>query len=140
MGKRLAFGHCGNRGSFDIFTAPIERDPNRGGGAFGVRLGKVELFLGTPFAELYAAFSPGWAGFSQIGVTDLPLTATFSAAMLLALPWIAAGGTRPLPLTAGLLGLAVLAKGLAPLVLALPLLLRVRGRSQPKRLPRAGAG
>jgi hypothetical protein len=44
----------------------------------------------------------------------------------------AAGDTRPLPLTAVLLGLALLAKGLVPLVLALPLLFRVRGRSQPK--------
>ena len=72
--------------------------------------------------------SAGWAGFSQVGVTDLPLTATFSAAMLLALPWIAKGDTRPLPLTAALLGLAVLAKGLVPLVLAVPLLMRGRLR------------
>jgi serine/threonine-protein kinase len=55
-GKRLAFGTTGNGGSYDIFTAPVESDPARGGS--GVRLGKAELFLGTPFTELYPAFSP----------------------------------------------------------------------------------
>lgn len=70
----------------------------------------------------------GWIGFSQIGVTDLLLTATFSGGMLLALPWIAKRDTRPLPATSALLGLAVLAKGLVPLVLALPLVWRGRIR------------
>jgi serine/threonine-protein kinase len=50
-GKRLAFHQAG-----DIFTAPVESDPARG--AAGVRLGKPELFLGTPFQEAYPAFSP----------------------------------------------------------------------------------
>ena len=70
----------------------------------------------------------GWVGFSVVGVTDLPLTATFAAAMLLALPWIAKGDKRRLPWVAALIGLAVLAKGLVPLVLALPLLMRGRIR------------
>jgi 4-amino-4-deoxy-L-arabinose transferase-like glycosyltransferase len=64
-----------------------------------------------------------WIGYSQVGVTDIPMTVCFSAAMLLALPWIARQDTRFLPLAAALLGLAVLAKGLGPVVLALPLLL-----------------
>jgi len=52
-GKRLAF--CiGNVGTFDIFTAPFETDPASG----RVRLGKAELFLGTPFNETSPAFSP----------------------------------------------------------------------------------
>jgi Tol biopolymer transport system component len=55
-GKRLAFSQNGNGGSQDLFTAPLEADPARGGS--GVRLGKEELFLGTPFQELYPAFSP----------------------------------------------------------------------------------
>jgi 4-amino-4-deoxy-L-arabinose transferase-like glycosyltransferase len=79
-------------------------------------------------ATLILGTSAGWVGFSQVGVTDLPLSATFSAAMLLALPWIARGDSRPLPAVAALLGLAVLAKGLVPLVLALPLLMRGRIR------------
>jgi len=65
-----------------------------------------------------------WIGFSQVGAPDLPLTATFSVAMLLALPWIARGDARWLPAAAALLGLAVLAKGLVPLVLATPIVLR----------------
>src|SRR5439155_24574460 len=55
-GKRLALAANGNGGSFDIFTALIESDPGRD--TLGVRLGKPELFLGTPFDEGYSAFSP----------------------------------------------------------------------------------
>ena len=55
-GKRLALFHPGNGGSQDIFTMPVEVDPGRG--ALGVRLGKAELFLGTPFLEADPAFSP----------------------------------------------------------------------------------
>jgi 4-amino-4-deoxy-L-arabinose transferase-like glycosyltransferase len=80
------------------------------------------------FATLILSTSAGWIGFSQIGVTDLPLTATYSAAMLLALPWIARGDGRWLPAVSAALALAVLSKGLVPLVLALPLLMRGRIR------------
>jgi 4-amino-4-deoxy-L-arabinose transferase-like glycosyltransferase len=73
------------------------------------------------YAVLILATSFGWLGFSQVGVTDLPMTAAFSTAMLLALPWASKGDTRPLPLASALLGLAVLAKGLVPVVLAVPL-------------------
>jgi serine/threonine-protein kinase len=55
-GKRLAFSQAGNSGSQDIFTAPVEADPARG--ALGVRLGKAELFVGTPFTDVFPAFSP----------------------------------------------------------------------------------
>jgi WD40 repeat protein len=51
-GKRLAFFQTGNGGSYDIFTVPIEGDPGH------PKLGKAELFLGTPFIEAYPAFSP----------------------------------------------------------------------------------
>jgi Tol biopolymer transport system component/predicted Ser/Thr protein kinase len=51
-GKRLALAAKPNGGSFDIFTAPIESDPGN------MRLGKPELFLGTPFDEGDPAFSP----------------------------------------------------------------------------------
>jgi 4-amino-4-deoxy-L-arabinose transferase-like glycosyltransferase len=63
-----------------------------------------------------------WIGYSQVGVTDLPLTATFSAAMLLCLPWVARRDGRFLPAAGALLGLAALAKGLVPLALAAPLI------------------
>ena len=80
------------------------------------------------YATLILATSVGWFGFSQIAVVDLPLTATFSAAMLLALPWIARGDSRWLPGVTAALGLAVLAKGLVPLVLAVPLVMPGRFR------------
>jgi serine/threonine-protein kinase len=54
-GKRLATTIL-NPGSLDIVTIPVEADPRPG--AFGVRLGKAELFLGTPFNESNPAFSP----------------------------------------------------------------------------------
>lgn len=79
-------------------------------------------------AALILGTCAGWVAFSQIAVPDLPLAATFSAAMLLSLPWIAKGDTRLLPAASALLGLAVIAKGLVPLVLALPLLMRGRFR------------
>jgi Tol biopolymer transport system component len=50
-GKRLAFSQAGNR-SADIFTAPVEGDSAH------LKLGKPELFLGTPFVEFFPAFSP----------------------------------------------------------------------------------
>jgi 4-amino-4-deoxy-L-arabinose transferase-like glycosyltransferase len=80
------------------------------------------------YATLILGTSLGWVGFSQIGVTDLPMTAAFAAAMLLALRWIAKGDARLLPAVSALLAVAVLAKGLVPLVLALPLVLRGRLR------------
>ena len=45
------------------------------------------------------------------------MSAAFSAAMLLSLGWLERGERRWLPLAAALLGVAVLAKGLVPLVL-----------------------
>ncbi len=50
--KRLAFFSSGNEASMDLFTAPIGGDPAQ------PKLGKPELFLGTPFEEAYPAFSP----------------------------------------------------------------------------------
>ncbi|HJT86193.1 MAG TPA: glycosyltransferase family 39 protein [Bryobacteraceae bacterium] len=72
------------------------------------------------FATLILGTCAGYWGASQLAVPDLPLTATFSAAMLLALPWIGKRETRWLPVAAILLGLAVLAKSLAALALAVP--------------------
>jgi 4-amino-4-deoxy-L-arabinose transferase-like glycosyltransferase len=72
-------------------------------------------------ATLILGTSAAWLGCSFIGTTDLPMAAAFSAAMLLSLDWIETGARRRLPLAAALLGAAVLAKGLTPLVLTLPL-------------------
>ena len=75
-----------------------------------------------------------WLGYSQVGVTDLPLAATFSAAMLLCLPWVGREDPRYLPAAAAMLGLATLAKGLVAVVLALPLLWWMRSRRPPARV------
>jgi len=72
-------------------------------------------------ATLILATSAEWIGFSQVGATDLPMAAAFTAAILLALPWTARGETRGLTAAGALLGVAVLAKGLVPLALAAPL-------------------
>ncbi len=91
------------------------------------------------FGCLILGTSAAWLGFSQVGVTDLPLTVFYAAAMLLALPWVARGETRFLPWAAASLGAAVLAKSLVPVVLATPLGLAFferRGRVRDLRRPR----
>ena len=80
------------------------------------------------FAALILATSGEWLLYSQVGVTDLPMSATFAAAMLLAIPWISRGDQKWLPWSGAMFGLAILAKGLVPVALALPLLLGVRNR------------
>lgn len=72
------------------------------------------------YATAMLATSAGWLTYSHVAVTDLPLAAFFSAAVLLVLPWIARGEVRTLPGAAACLGLAALAKGLVPIVLFLP--------------------
>ena len=74
------------------------------------------------FAVLILGTCGEWLGYCQVAVTDVPLTVTFSAAMLLLLPWIARRETRYLPAAGALMGLAVLAKGLVPLALAAPVI------------------
>jgi 4-amino-4-deoxy-L-arabinose transferase-like glycosyltransferase len=74
------------------------------------------------YATTILCTSVGWIVCSQVAVPDLPLTATYSAAMLLALPWVMRRDARLLPAATFCLGLAVLAKGLVPLVLVTPLL------------------
>lgn len=64
------------------------------------------------YAAVFLSTSVGWLAFSRVAVTDLPLSACFAASMLLASTNPVAAGT--------FLGLAVLAKGLVPLVLFLP--------------------
>ncbi len=82
--------------------------------------------LAASMATWILGTGAAWVGFGYAGVTDIPLAATFSAAMLLALPWIGRGDRRWLPLAAAFLGLAVLAKYAVAAVLAAPLALRWR--------------
>jgi 4-amino-4-deoxy-L-arabinose transferase-like glycosyltransferase len=68
------------------------------------------------------AASAGWLAYSHVAVTDLPLAAFFSAAVMLSMPWIARRERNLLPAAAAFLGLATMAKQLVPLVLFLPVL------------------
>lgn len=78
---------------------------------------------GAAFASsVILATAVGWLGFSHAAVTDLPLTVFFSAGMLFAMPWALHGDRRWLAAAAACFGMASLAKGLVPLVLAAPLL------------------
>src|SRR5579883_2732778 len=66
-----------------------------------------EFGCGTAsLASIVLGTTAAWIGFSQVGVTDLPLTAAFSTAMLLALPWIAKRDTGRLPAAAAAMGAA----------------------------------
>jgi 4-amino-4-deoxy-L-arabinose transferase-like glycosyltransferase len=73
-------------------------------------------------AVVFLSTSIGWLAFSQAAVTDLPLAVTAALAMLLLLDLVPdrVPGIGRLCAVAFCLALAVLAKGLVPLVLALP--------------------
>jgi 4-amino-4-deoxy-L-arabinose transferase-like glycosyltransferase len=78
--------------------------------------------------------SAGWAAFSFAAVTDLPMSAALNASMLIALFGPAAvrsrehSNVRHGVLAGVLLGLAVLAKGLVPMVLIAPAFAVARGK------------
>ncbi|MBV9613036.1 MAG: phospholipid carrier-dependent glycosyltransferase [Acidobacteriaceae bacterium] len=78
-------------------------------------------------ATALLATSAGWLAYSELALTDLPLSAFFALAVLLALPLLRdSPQTRRLTTRFALigvcLGIASLAKGLVPFVLALPFL------------------
>jgi 4-amino-4-deoxy-L-arabinose transferase-like glycosyltransferase len=72
------------------------------------------------FSTIILGTSAGWLTYSYAAVTDLPMSVFFSAAMLSGMAWLRTGAKRSLILAAGLLGVAVLAKGFVPLALAIP--------------------
>ena len=80
------------------------------------------------FAAALLATCAGWFAFSQVGVTDLPMSAAFATSLLLAIRWLDSGSPRVLAASGVLLGIASLGKGLVPLVLALPLIWVARRR------------
>jgi 4-amino-4-deoxy-L-arabinose transferase-like glycosyltransferase len=77
-------------------------------------------------ATAILATTGGWLAYSHVAVTDIPLAVFFSAAVLYALPLKETPQLTPQPANrvaaAIALGLAVLAKGLPPIVLFLPIL------------------
>lgn len=101
-------------------------------------LRKLEGAAIATAASLILATSAGWMAFSMIAATDLPLAAAFNAALLCGLLRLQGGGLSLAAAAGALLGLAVLAKGLVPLVLALPMLWWAR-RDRPGLLAAASA-
>lgn len=85
------------------------------------------------------ATSAGWVTYSQIGVTDLPLSVTFAVALLLGLLWLESNSRVTLAWAGFFFGLAVLAKGLVPLVLVTPFLWFARQRWKELLIPAAVA-
>lgn len=71
-------------------------------------------------STLLLATSAGWLVYGQIAVTDAPLAAFFSLFVLLALRARRMGDRAAWLLAGACLGLAMLAKGLVPVALALP--------------------
>ena len=69
------------------------------------------------YATAILATTAGWLAYSHVAVTDLPVSAFFSMAVLLSL-----GRSPNRAATAFALGLAVLAKGVPPVILFVPIL------------------
>jgi 4-amino-4-deoxy-L-arabinose transferase-like glycosyltransferase len=77
------------------------------------------------YSTTILATSAGWLVYSHVAVTDLPMSAALAAAMLAI---FSAPPLRSFLLAGIFLGLAVLAKGLVPLVLFIPALWFLRHR------------
>lgn len=95
------------------------------------------LFLRREFGPTEALYatavlggSAGWLAYSFVAVPDVPMSVFFCSALFLTFEWVAGGsGSAVRALIVGaLLGLAVLAKGLVPLVLFVPVLWPMRRR------------
>jgi 4-amino-4-deoxy-L-arabinose transferase-like glycosyltransferase len=80
------------------------------------------------YATTILATSAGWLAYSHVAITDLPMSAAFAAAML-SIGFSELRASASQSIAAGvLLGLAILAKGLVPLVLFIPALWFLRRR------------
>ncbi|HVN64142.1 MAG TPA: glycosyltransferase family 39 protein [Candidatus Binataceae bacterium] len=90
---------------------------------FFLALRRAVGLTAASYATAILATCAGWLAYSRVAVTDLPMSAAFAAAMLVVLNGPLRGGVTSVTpaLIAGiLLGFAVLAKGLVPIVLFLP--------------------
>jgi len=80
-----------------------------------------ETFVGLPKGQMgNSEVGHMNLGAGRVAVPDLPMSAFFSASMLSGMIWLGSGRTRWLTAAAASLGFAMLAKGLVPLVLAIP--------------------
>jgi 4-amino-4-deoxy-L-arabinose transferase-like glycosyltransferase len=90
---------------------------------FWLRLRQLFDEVVANFATAILATAAGWLAYSHVAVTDLPVAAFFSAAVLFSLPRQDGNGQPRRVAAAIALGLAVLAKSAPPLVLFLPILI-----------------
>jgi 4-amino-4-deoxy-L-arabinose transferase-like glycosyltransferase len=95
-------------------------------GCFWLRLRRVFDDRIAGFATLILATTGGWLAYSHVAVTDVPLAAFFSMAVLYSLPPNERGVEPNRVAAAILLALAVLAKSIPPLILFLPVLVMDR--------------
>lgn len=95
---------------------------------FGVYLRRWLSERQAFLAACILATSAGWIAYSNVAVTDVPLSICFAAAMLVSLRWIEEGRARDSIIAGVLFGLAILAKALVPAALAVPLIWFARHR------------
>lgn len=72
------------------------------------------------YSTIVLATSAGWIVYGQLALTDLPMSAWLAISLLLLMPWWRRGEMHTLWWAGAAMGMAVLAKGLVPLVVALP--------------------
>ncbi len=93
---------------------------------WGWLLARIESPSLALAATAILATTAGWPVLSMVAVTDLPLAATFTLALGFGVLAVHRSSLRPAILAGVFLGLAILAKGLVPLVLLLPFLFWAR--------------
>jgi 4-amino-4-deoxy-L-arabinose transferase-like glycosyltransferase len=91
-------------------------------------LKKLDREAEAPVAAVLLAASAGWMAVGNVAATDMPLAASFNAAVLSALLWLKTERSRWAIAAGAFLGLSLLAKGLVGAVLFLPLLWFARRR------------
>jgi 4-amino-4-deoxy-L-arabinose transferase-like glycosyltransferase len=78
--------------------------------------------VAAAYSTMILATSGMWLTYSELAVTDVPMSAFFALALLFTLPWLRTGDRRWLNAAAVALGAAFLSKSTPPLILALPVL------------------
>lgn len=91
-------------------------------------LRKLSREAEAPVAAVLLAASAGWMAVGNVAATDMPLAASFNAALLSAMLWLKTERSRWAIAAGAFLGLSLLAKGLVGAVLFLPLLWFARRR------------
>lgn len=83
---------------------------------------KLRRAAEAPVAAVLLASCAGWIAVGNVAATDMPLAASFNAALFAALVWLQTDRRRWAIAAGAFLGLALLAKGLVGAVLFLPVL------------------